>query len=242
MLVVTAAGRITSEALAERLDLMNRRVMDDADPDYIRQGGQPERQHEIDQPRPLIVPETNFNPDVRNLIKENRIRMTERFTLRTTGTPRRSIRVTERSIRAPAALVETKPTETKPEGDSISNIWFTDVIDINVSYSIGIVSPEADLKFHKVAFDVTWQLQECIRRELDGNVNLSPVLTVTGKFNAWATTCHEYVSTTWGQLGEQFLVDLEVLLGKSLDASGQYDTRNTFSLSSFSSHYSRYST
>lgn len=217
-------------ALAERLDRVHQRVMDNADSDYIRQGRswRDERRHEIEQPQPLIVLEAKFNAEVRNLIKENRIQMTERFTLRT-DTPRRSIRVTERSIRAPAA-----PTETEPEPGSALDTLFTNIIDTTVRYSLGSASSEPGQEVRRVAFDISWELQECIRQELDENVDLAPVLTVTGKENAWATTCHGYVRTTWDELGEQFLVELEILLGKKLDTAGQYDTRKRIPFEFFS--------
>lgn len=76
---------------------------------------------------------------------------------------------------------------------------------------------------HEVTFDITWQLQQCIRDELDGSPDLGPVLTVTGNsLHAWATSCHEYVQATWkeGDCGEQFLMDLEILLGKIFTTSG----------------------
>ncbi|KAH9203285.1 hypothetical protein DL95DRAFT_419169 [Leptodontidium sp. 2 PMI_412] len=87
------------------------------------------------------------------------------------------------------------------ELDSTLDVMFTDIIDTTVRYSFGSGSSEPGQKADKVAFHVSWQLQECIRQEFDGDIDLAPVLTVTGKENAWATNSLEYVRTTWGELG-----------------------------------------
>jgi len=64
-------------------------------------------------------------------------------------------------------------------------------------------------------FKIVWQLQECVEEELDGYADLGPVLTVSGDAeHAWATECIEYVKTTWGEMGELFLHELQVALGK----------------------------
>ncbi|KAJ8131019.1 hypothetical protein O1611_g2604 [Lasiodiplodia mahajangana] len=83
-------------------------------------------------------------------------------------------------------------------------------------------SPETGEDVHEAVFDVTWQIQQCIRDELESNPDLGPVLTVTGDSqHSWATTCREYVRTTWKEdgLGEQFLMDLEILLGRKFPSS-----------------------
>ncbi|KAK3379017.1 hypothetical protein B0T24DRAFT_522674, partial [Lasiosphaeria ovina] len=116
MLLITAVDRITSGALAGHLDRMHQRVMDIADSDYIRQGRSwpDERRHGI-QPTSSTVLKSMINTDVQNLIQENRIRMTERFTLRISA-PRRSIRVAERPVRAPTgpAVTVSPPTGQQP--------------------------------------------------------------------------------------------------------------------------------
>jgi len=86
-------------------------------------------------------------------------------------------------------------------------------------------STETDAGVYEAAFDITWELQQSIRDELDGSPNLGPILTVTGNpSHAWATSCHEYVQATWNEAarGEQFLKDLELFLGKRFTSSGQY--------------------
>ncbi|KAI0874607.1 hypothetical protein GGS24DRAFT_458796 [Hypoxylon argillaceum] len=87
-------------------------------------------------------------------------------------------------------------------------------------------STEKSAEVHEVAFNIKWQIQQCLRDELDGNPDLGPVLTVTGNsLHAWATSCHEYIQATWKEaaIGEQFLIDLEILLGKNFPSLGQYN-------------------
>lgn len=87
-------------------------------------------------------------------------------------------------------------------------------------------SAEKSAEVHEVAFNIKWQIQQCLRDELDGNPDLGPVLTVTGNsLHAWATSCHEYIQATWKEaaIGEQFLIDLEILLGKNFPSLGQYN-------------------
>ncbi|KAI1122416.1 hypothetical protein F5Y10DRAFT_287200 [Nemania abortiva] len=91
---------------------------------------------------------------------------------------------------------------------------------IRSSFSASDTSTEV----HEAAFDITWQIQQCVRDELKGNPDLGPVLTVTGNsLHAWATLCHEYVRTTWKEVdcGERFLMDLEILLGKKFPTESQ---------------------
>lgn len=85
-------------------------------------------------------------------------------------------------------------------------------------------SAEKSAEVHEVAFNIKWQIQQCLRDELDGNPDLGPVLTVTGNsLHAWATSCHEYIQATWKEaaIGEQFLIDLEILLGKNFPSLEQ---------------------
>ncbi|KAF2964221.1 hypothetical protein GQX73_g9348 [Xylaria multiplex] len=99
---------------------------------------------------------------------------------------------------------------------------FTQSIDTIVRGSLN--SSETGAEVHEVAFDITWQIQQCIRDELEGNPDLGPVLTVTGNsLHAWATPCYEYVQMNWKEAarGEEFLMDLEILLGKKFPISEQ---------------------
>ena len=219
MLVVTATERVTSEALAEQLDLMSKRAADEPDSNYIRpdRNWHESQEQDAEQAPPATIVEAQVDTDVQDLIKESRIQLTERFTLRL-GAPRVSIRRKENSIRRPAATVA--PAQLKPESRSTANTLFTHVIDTTVRYSLGLAGPEADAKIRKVVFEISWQIQECIRQELNGEVDLASVLTITGQEDTWATTCQDYVKTTWNELGERFLVDLETLLGKSVATTG----------------------
>jgi hypothetical protein len=73
-----------------------------------------------------------------------------------------------------------------------------------------------------VTFDLDWQLHQCIQDELDGNPDLGAVLTITGNSShSWATQCDDYVRKTWKEIGEKFLIDLELFMGKVFLA-GQY--------------------
>jgi hypothetical protein len=216
MLLVSAPQRIKSKALVERLGHIHHRVMDHAHVEYVRPGrrSREEQEDRTVQRQPLAVVKGNIDPEMEKLVLENRARITERFTLRTSA-PRRSIRVTERSIGAPAA-----PTVAASTPTVAPRTLFTNIIDTIVQYSLGSLSTEPLRETYKVSFEIAWQLHEFIQQELEGDLDLGPVLTITGKENAWATTCHEYVKTTWNELGEQLLAELEMLLGKVTSTTG----------------------
>lgn len=66
---------------------------------------------------------------------------------------------------------------------------------------------------HEVTILANWQLQQCVQEELDGDCNLDSFLTISGSdSHSWAASCQEYVETTWGILGVQFLHDLGLQL------------------------------
>jgi hypothetical protein len=73
----------------------------------------------------------------------------------------------------------------------------------------------------EVLISITWQLQQCIRDELEGNPDLGSVLTISGNAShSWAAPCLEYVKVTWGSLGVQILGGLEICLRNRLRATG----------------------
>lgn len=130
------------------------------------------------------------------------------------------------AARGPEPLPDSPQPETRHSAIDDALSWedpgaFIKIIDTIVRESFN--SSEADAEVHEAAFEITWQLQQCIRDELDGNPDLGPVLTITGdSLHAWATSCHEYVQTTWKEAGELFLVDLEIFLGKTFATLGQH--------------------
>jgi hypothetical protein len=70
-------------------------------------------------------------------------------------------------------------------------------------------------------FRVFWQLQQCIRDELDGSLDLDEVLTISGNGkHSWAAKCEEYVRATWGDFGRQLLDDLQLYLRNSSSSTG----------------------
>jgi hypothetical protein len=72
-----------------------------------------------------------------------------------------------------------------------------------------------------VFIGITWQLQQCIRDELEGNPDLTSVLTISGNAShSWAVPCREYVKATWGGLGLRFLDGFEICLGKMWKVTG----------------------
>jgi len=77
----------------------------------------------------------------------------------------------------------------------------------------------------RAEFVVFWELQQCIRDELDGSPDLGPVITISGnQWHSWAASCLEYVETTWSALGRSLLEQLQTGLGQSVSAqtpSGQ---------------------
>jgi hypothetical protein len=73
----------------------------------------------------------------------------------------------------------------------------------------------------EVSIEIAWQLQQCIRDELEGNPELSSVLTITGNAShSRAATCLEYVQATWGSFGVQVLGELEGCLRNRFEATG----------------------
>jgi hypothetical protein len=74
---------------------------------------------------------------------------------------------------------------------------------------------------HEASIEVAWQLQQCIRDELEGSPDLNPVLTISGNAShSWAVSCLGYVEATWGDLGRQLLGDLEIQLQKISNTTG----------------------
>jgi len=53
---------------------------------------------------------------------------------------------------------------------------------------------------------LAWELKEFVALDLDGESALEDVLTITGEaFTAYATTCKDWVSSTWGDVGRMVL-------------------------------------
>ena len=78
----------------------------------------------------------------------------------------------------------------------------------------------------EILINITWQLQQCLRDELESNPNLGSVLTISGDaLHSWAAPCSEYVEVTWGTFGLRLFKDFEICLREVLRDIGEfYDT------------------
>ena len=82
------------------------------------------------------------------------------------------------------------------------------------------ISKEMKLEFnsleqHTVTFHVQWDLLNFCQEELEGNHDLTTVLTITGTSQiAFATTCQDYVIRYWPKTGPDVLKFLESAIGR----------------------------
>jgi hypothetical protein len=77
------------------------------------------------------------------------------------------------------------------------------------------LSDRSSLNKPEITFEVNWHVQQFIRDELEGILDLGSVLTISGSAShSWAASCLEYVKETWAHLGALFLQDLVIHLRK----------------------------
>ena len=197
MIVVERANRARSGELLHRLKAIQQKAK--SDESYIL------------QPCPIQLSdlrtstvEAKIDEEIRGLLKDSRTRVSAKFAMQSSGL-RLSIRLREqRTTRIP------KRPRQQSEQDTGT---FLRSVDETVRRACGNSS---DTDVYEVTVNVTWQLQQCIRDELDGSPDLSPALTISGNSShAWAVSCLEYVETTWLSVGRQFLSELEMILGKT---------------------------
>ena len=190
-------------------------------------------------PEPLAhsIVEGQFDDRISNILlkdEHHKSRVSARF-FGTSRSFRKSIRVREPRPRDDAeqknqpnphnVLMPGRPALTSPEvvpfvrlavvedSQDIESKIYTDLyqkVQETVQYASGITNKSGS---QEATIRVFWQLQQCIREELDSTPDLGEVLTISGNAeHSWAAKCEEYVEATWGNLGKQLLNDLEVYL------------------------------
>jgi len=87
-----------------------------------------------------------------------------------------------------------------------------EIIQTNVASVEGICRAE---------FTIVWELQQCVRDELEGP-DLGPVLTISGSPSyCWAVSCIDYVEETWRALDRLFLEKIQQSVGGSGSVSSK---------------------
>lgn len=219
MLVIAPEDRITAKALKTTLEIIRLRVVYAYNTHYLIQGLGSIAKHRT-KPKHLLSLVVSSNALHTELQKDIEISQNNqekwddnlfRETLRL-----RSKRLKEKkSIRiSPASTSRPSRVERMAEPGGATHTMTTH-IEETVANSWAQMK---DFNLERTAtFVMLWELDECIRQELSGNHELSPVLTITGdsKGNSWATSCQDYVKDTWGQLGERLLSSLQESLSKS---------------------------
>ncbi|KAK1758867.1 serine/threonine protein kinase [Echria macrotheca] len=166
---------------------------------------------------------------------ESRIRMSQKFSVRsswpnrsikllvpTTGLTRKSPRPADNDHRLSPSTEQVTEADLKPSETLDPDTGVSTKQEIDTTVRDAVAAGLHSEPFYDAVFKIAWQLQACIREELDGATDLGPVLTVSGDArHSWATQCLEYVTVTWGESGQQFLRELEIALGTGPTNTGK---------------------
>lgn len=178
-----------------------------------------------------------LNPDTVRLDRDheyNKARMSAKFSRASYRPLQRSVRLKE--IPASPEILVTQFTQFTPEAPRSVRKYFPDrtprpisemsgarqcpdmldyvLQNVMNSYSRIAGAPADDID---VTIEISWQLQQCIQDELEGNLDLSSVLTITGnEAHSWASPCFEYVQAIWTSFGVRVIEKLMMCLDQHM--------------------------
>jgi hypothetical protein len=187
------------------LKRMHQRVMDESSTDYIRISPKFDQQEKLEiQPVVYTAPDKVHSELQRFIDKNERDSSGQavRVTLRALGVASKRL-PEKRSSRLPfPAPPSVSSTGTRLGIECATSTLFMQIESI-VAQSW---ASKATSGKRTVIFEMNWELEECIRKELKGKPDLAPILTITGdsRGNSWAASYQQYVNETWGELGERF--------------------------------------
>ena len=239
MLLVNSIRRARSGDIVRALQSLHIKAQDKKGVDYILRPSPSPRNH---SQQPAVL-EAKVDDDVPLLlVKQSRLRLTERVTLTSQSSSRRSIRIREeRSV--PGVSHATRKTDLNPvdapkHGDAVIADPSPTAMglakrnhqggggDISMSkdnlHFLGMdfikCTVQSDFQTGRAdaTFVIAWELRQCIEQELDGSCDLGSTLTISGDAShAWAVSCREYVEATWpGDMATSFIKKLELILNK----------------------------